>query len=280
MAKLSPNLKALIAAPFARPDPTAAPAHIADVYRSIASDAAKNNVSLKPWLALSSAATFTLNSPESLSAIHSVATSYAPSGETNPKVMVAEFIREVGLKCISFNGIPRTINCLNAFHASLPANVRSQLETRPTRQPTTANLNNISSRGRGLWDSIYAPFEGKLVTKLATSHPDLPVHILNSHYGPLLADPAERGGLAKTGRILTSVIAISCLRAQTGVAPQVTSHVFGLRKGIEDGTYKAEGEEEVQGVEWLATNEGSEWILRSVDTIVKSLGGSNFSPKL
>lgn len=53
MTKLSPSLKALIAAPFARPDPTAAPARIVDVYKAVANDAAKHNVSLKPWLALS-----------------------------------------------------------------------------------------------------------------------------------------------------------------------------------------------------------------------------------
>lgn len=192
-------------------------------------------------------------------------------------MVAAELIREVGLKCISFNGIPRTINCLNAFYSSLPTDVAAQLAKQPTRQPTTANLDAITARGRALWDSIYAPFEDKLVTKLGTSHPDLPVHILNSHYGPLLSDPAERGGLAKTGRILTSIIAMSCLRAQTGVGLQVLSHVFGLRKGIEDGTYKAEGEEAIENVEWLATDEGSEWILRSVDTISEALGGGNFA---
>jgi hypothetical protein len=232
-----------------------------------------------------SAATFTLNSPESLSVLHNVAAlSATSSGVIDPGLQAAELIREVGLKCISFNGIPRTINCLNAFRASLPDPVASQLATRPTRQPTEANLAEITRRGRGLWDSVYAPFEDKLVEKLATSHPDLPVHILNSHYGPLLSDPSgERGGLARTGRVLTSVIAIACLRAQTGVGPQVLSHVFGLRKGIEDGSYKAEGEEVVEGAEWLAGDEGSEWILKSVDSISEALGGSNFArpgPKL
>ena len=226
-----------------------------------------------------SAATFTLNSPESLSTLHHIATSSAPPSTTNPAVQTAELIREVGLKCISFNGIPRSINCLNAFHASLPAAVTSQLATQPTRQPTASNLASITRRGRALWDSVYAPFENKLVDKLATSHPDLPVHILNSHYGPLLSDPTERSGdgLARTGRVVTSVIAVACLRAQTGVGPQVLSHVFGLRKGIEDGSYRAEGEEVVEGAEWLAGDEGSEWILRSVDAIAEALGGSNFA---
>lgn len=52
MSKLSPSLKALINAPFARPDATAAPARIREVYKTIANDAAKHNVGVKPWLAL------------------------------------------------------------------------------------------------------------------------------------------------------------------------------------------------------------------------------------
>lgn len=188
-------------------------------------------------------------------------------------------IREVGLKCISFNGIPRSINCLNAFHASLPDEITSQLETAPSRAPTPDLLPAMARRGRALWDSVYRPFERKLVAKLATAHPDLPVHILHSHYAALLADPdaASRGGLASTGRILTSLIAVACLRAQTGVGPQVLSHVFGLRKAIEDGSYREPGQEVVEGAEWLAGEEGSEWILRTVDSISEVLGGGNFA---
>lgn len=52
MSKLAPGLKALINAPFSRPDATAAPARIREVYKAIANDAAKKNVGLKPWLAL------------------------------------------------------------------------------------------------------------------------------------------------------------------------------------------------------------------------------------
>ncbi|KAK0379394.1 hypothetical protein CLIM01_03245 [Colletotrichum limetticola] len=277
MSKLAPSLKALINAPFARPGQTAAPSHIREVYQAIAKDAASKNVGAKPWLAISAAATFTLNSPDSLESLYSVASS---SGRPD-KRETAEFIREIGLKCISFNGIPRTINCLNAFYASLPKDVTAQLETKPTRTPNAQNIDAITVRGQGLWDSIYAPFEVKLYEKLAQSHPDLPVHILHSHYAGLLSEPKERGGLASVGRVLTSMIAISCLRAQTGVGPQVLSHVFGLRKGLEDGTYKADNQEDIQGAEWLASDEGSEWILTSVDTITEAIGGaarSNFAP--
>lgn len=80
--------------------------------------------------------------------------------------------------------------------------------------------------------------------------------------------------------MLTSIVAVSCLRAQTGVGPQVTSHVFGLRKAFEDGSAKAKGEQEVQGGEWLASDEGNQWILESVDRIVGALGEgrSSFAP--
>lgn len=63
------------------------------------------------------------------------------------------------------------------------------------------------------------------------------------------------------------------------MGPQVVSHVFGLRKAFEDGT--AENEEEVPGGKWLASNEGSLWLLEQVDSIVHALGGgkgTTFAP--
>ncbi len=227
-------------------------------------------------MSFQAAATFTLNSPDSLQVLQQVATS-TPTSET--PVTAAEFIREVGLKCISFNGIPRTINCLGAFRAGLPAEVGSQLSTQPTRQVTESNLGPFNKRGRALWDSVYIPFNVKLYEKLGESHPDLPVHILGSHYGPLLSNPEERSGLGTVGRSLTSILAIACLRAQTGVGPQVLSHVFGLRKAVEQGAHETEFDnaEEVAAVARLASDEGSEWILKSIDRIYEALGPS-FAP--
>lgn len=196
-------------------------------------------------------------------------------------------MREVGLKCISFNGIARSINGLNAFHASLPEHVTRQLATRqPSRVPTPQNLDATLQRGRQLWDVIYAPFEKKLVDKLAAAHPDLPVHILTSHYGPLLADPppedkkGQQQQQQHTGRALTSLVAIACLRAQTGVGPQVLSHVFGLRKQYEDGSYLREMPRETEeGMAWMASDEGLEWILKAVDRIQSALEGRRAAPQ-
>lgn len=81
--------------------------------------------------------------------------------------------------------------------------------------------------------------------------------------------------------MLTSIVAVSCLRAQTGVGPQVISHVFGLRKAFEDGS--AEPESEIQGGQWLASDEGSVWLIEVVDRIVESIGGAqgtSFAPGL
>lgn len=109
------------------------------------------------------------------------------------------------------------------------------------------------------------------------------MHILGSHYAPLLSNPegVERGGLATVGRVLTSLVAIATLRAQTGVGPQVLSHVFGLRKAINQGFQdkEAESDEERRGMEWLAGEEGSEWVLNSVDSIAEAVG-NNFASKL
>ncbi|KAK8904856.1 hypothetical protein QC760_007190 [Botrytis cinerea] len=213
----------------------------------------------------------TMNSPDSMLELFRLATKDKDHAHA---VKTVEQMREVGLKCIGFNGIPRTINVLGQFRANLPDEIMNSLNKTPSRELTTTNVDGAKARGRGLWDSIYRPFETKLLNKLAESHPDLPVFILNS-YSSLFTDPSVSSRPVKIGRVLTSLIGITCLRAQTGVGPQVTSHVFGLRKAFEDGTYKAAGEEPVEGGEWLAGEEGNAWILNTVDKIVEAIGGES-----
>jgi len=139
--------------------------------------------------------------------------------------------------------------------------------------PTPDNLATTSTRGRALWDSVYEPHSTKLLSKLSAAHPDLPTHILQSHYGPLLSDPFRTAppGHFKAGRVLTSLVAIACLRAQQGVGPQVTSHVFGLKKALLEGG-GAEGEEPVKGQEWLTSDEGVTWVISSTDDISRVVG--------
>lgn len=117
-----------------------------------------------------------------------------------------------------------------------------------------------------------------MLNKLADSHPDLPVHIVSSHYAALFADPLKRPGRVRVGKVLTSLGGIACLRAQTGVEPQVTSHVFGLRKAVEDGSWMSDDALPQPGVQWLAGEEGNQWVLETVDSIVGAISRGNGSP--
>ncbi|KAH8728592.1 Dol-P-Man:Man(5)GlcNAc(2)-PP-Dol alpha-1,3-mannosyltransferase [Phaeosphaeriaceae sp. PMI808] len=270
MSKLSPSLKSLINAAHSRPGPVPAPPRIQAVYQRIQEEATGRKLGRPSWLGIATAATMTLNSPESMLALYN---STSASKSASESVANAEFMREVGLKCIGFNGIPRTINMLNAFRAQLPPSIASSLNTTPTRIPSPSNIEAINTRGRALWDAIYRPLETKLEHKLGDAHPDLPVFIINQEYGGLFTDPPGKPG-AKVGRITTSLVAITCLRAQQGVGPQVLSHVFGLRKAWEDGSWKDEpdaGEEE--GIRWLVSDQGCTWVLEKVDELVAALGG-------
>lgn len=158
--------------------------------------------------------------------------------------------------------------------------MRSKLSTKPTRQFSADNIEQRKSDGLALWDSVYYGFERKLLDKLAQSHPDLPVHIIHSHYAGSLSNPSrgtyvdgeEKPRETHVGRVLTSLVAISCLRAQTGVGPQVISHIFGLRKAYERGDAEAEGEVEVQGGKWLSSEEGNKWVLEWIDELIRGIG--------
>lgn len=283
MSKLSDTVKALINASHARPGYTPSSAGVQTALTRFASDAAEKKVGLPAWVTLSTAVSATLNCPEAMTQIFHLANSTPTPNEQRTPVQNAELIREVGLKCISFNGIPRSINTLGAFRSSLPDDVGSQLSTTPTRELTPSNLELRKKDGLALWDSVYVGFERKLLDKLAHSHPDLPVHILNGHYSNLLSNPRGVPQPAKVGRVLTSLVAIACLRAQTGVGPQVVSHIFGLRKAYDNGDAQAEGEEPVEGGAWLATEDGNIWILENIDKLVNVISGgegTTFAPGL
>ena len=70
--------------------------------------------------------------------------------------------------------------------------------------------------------------------------------------------PSEQGNLS---RAPGSVVGIACLRAEGGVGPQLVSHVYGLLKARDvEGLSKEDY--------WLATDEGTEWVIRTVDRIL------------
>ena len=75
---------------------------------------------------------------------------------------------------------------------------------------------------------------------------------------PLPGGASEQGNLS---RALGSVVGAACLRAEGGVGPQLTSHVFGLLKARKDPAGLSAEDR------WLSSDEGTEWVLRSVDRI-------------
>ena len=94
----------------------------------------------------------------------------------------------------------------------------------------------------------------------------VPAFIIQS-YGAVLSpwplgDPAHTPG--NVNRTLTSVLGTACLRTEGGVGPQLISHVFGLLKSRGD-SYA--GEPTTEGDRWLSSDEGTEWVITTVDEI-------------
>lgn len=228
---------------------------------------------------LQSATAFTMNCPGALHEIyHQSQTSSNPSSSTGqtdaPAIASAELIREVGLKCISLNGVAISINCMSAFHKALPSNVVQQLSQRKAvRHMSRQNIDHYLTNGQKLWNSIYGGFADSLYQKLSQVHPDLAPYILYGHYAGVLSEIETNDQLPqiRLGRVLTSILAVCALRAQTGVAPQVTSHLFGLRNAFSPGAAENPHDPQGFGGEWLASDEGNCWILESVDKLKKGI---------
>lgn len=125
MSKLSPALKQLINAPFARPGALPAPQGIKTFYEKLAKDAKDRGVGVPAWLSMATATTMTMNSPDSLAELF-----HAASPE-HDAVATAELMREVGLKCIGFNGV-----CLSSLPLCLQSSITDKGNHRSPVQST------------------------------------------------------------------------------------------------------------------------------------------------
>ncbi|PWN96787.1 hypothetical protein FA09DRAFT_309850, partial [Tilletiopsis washingtonensis] len=165
----------------------------------------------------------------------------------------------------------QVINNLAALRAAVDedAELAEALPTAPRRKVTSDSLPRVQAAAEALWDDIYTPHSAKLVKILGKSHPDLPVFIIDGEYGPLFSPPAsfaaapEQEPAWEVGRLRTSLVAVAALRAQGGVGPQVTSHIWGLLKAAP----AAHG----AGQQWLCTEEGALWVVRTVDKICQAV---------
>jgi len=76
---------------------------------------------------------------------------------------------------------------------------------------------------------------------------------------------------------MSSVVGSACLRAEGGVGPQLTSHVFGLLKAREaEGQGYGMNEED----RWLATDAGTAWVISTVDSILDVVAPGMNQPDL
>lgn len=81
---------------------------------------------------------------------------------------------------------------------------------------------------------------------------------LKSYADATSLDDPDQGNLS---RALGSVVGIATLRAEGRVGPQLISHTFGLLKAR-----YVEGQSEEDA--WLSSDEGTEWVIRTVDDIL------------
>ncbi|KAG8941602.1 hypothetical protein FRC03_004307 [Tulasnella sp. 419] len=240
----------------------------------------KDEEGLRAMLVVTTATLLTINSPASFGILYRFASSNGSSpASLQDRVDRAGLMREAGLKCAVLVGAPRTINCLAALRASLEDDVKEKLDSvQSSREPLSQQ--QVINNGAHLFNSIYIPHTEKLLGKLKASHPDFGDFVIQHAYGGLLSNPPLHPTSQSihhrppvVTRTLTSALAIACLRAQGGVGPQLTSHVFGLLKaGEEMNANGDEGELEVE--KWLATDEGVEWVVRSVDRVCEVVGKS------
>lgn len=72
------------------------------------------------------------------------------------------------------------------------------------------------------------------------------------------SEDLDQGNLS---RALGSIVGIATLRSEGRVGPQLVSHAFGLLKAR-----YTEGQNEEDA--WLSSDEGTEWVIRTVDEIL------------
>ncbi|RPD61933.1 hypothetical protein L226DRAFT_571324 [Lentinus tigrinus ALCF2SS1-7] len=277
---LPPAVKQLLTLRNPQPRPAPQLSRLNAVLTSTLLDA-KAKKAERGWLTLATCTLLTANAPPTIGHLYRFTTRSDPENVATRRGLAealekAAVMRESALKSCIFVGVPRTILSLASLHEAIEDDVKSGLRKTSKRTVTPENVQEIVARGQALWASIYEPFAEKLYNKLGSYHPDFIEFIIQAYgavLAPLPGGDAEQGNLS---RALGSVVGTACLRAEGGVGPQLTSHVFGLLKarnveGLSEEDY------------WLATDEGTEWVIRTVDTILDvvkpELGDGSAAPQ-
>ncbi|WFD31624.1 protein S-acyltransferase [Malassezia sp. CBS 17886] len=266
-----------------RPAPRAA--LLDDLFRRVSDSAAERRVAWAEWLSVCTATLFALDSPGSLRVVHRFAMRADEGSGVRPleeRVDRACLMREVGLKCIGLIGTPKAINNLSTLRSVVDedAELARAMPTDPRRDLSTPEWNQAKAAGNKVFDSIYLDKAEKLRQVLSKSHPDLAHYIVSHEYGALFAPPpmytadgADAAPLPWEGtRQRMSLISIAALQAQGGVAPQVTSHVYGLLRSGPSIEHVSDPARE--GLDFLTTPDGATWVVETVNEICRVVDGA------
>ena len=118
----------------AGPSPTPKLASVSSHFQSLQAEAKHKGIGWGEWVSIATATLFTLNNPGSLQALHKFAAG-AQTGDLEHRTNVAQLMRETGLKCIGFIGIPKVINNLAALRKAVEedSELVKALPTQPRR---------------------------------------------------------------------------------------------------------------------------------------------------
>ncbi|EAU84256.2 hypothetical protein CC1G_01252 [Coprinopsis cinerea okayama7 len=279
--RLTPSLKQLLALRGPQPLPSPPLPQLNAIFSKTLRDAQHRRAETG-WLVLTICSLLTVNRPSAVGHLYRFVTrdsllegSAARTIDVPSAVNKAALMRESALKSVIFVGVPRVIQSLAALHEALDDEVKQALRTSSRRTASMENIDSILSQGRALWDSVYTPHADKLHAKLGSYHPDFIAFIIQC-YGSVLSplaggtkSYADRSGLGDSdqgnlSRALGSVVGMATLRAEGGVGPQLVSHTFGLLKARNTPGQSAEDQ-------WLSSDEGAEWVLRTVDEILEGV---------
>ncbi|KAI3624542.1 hypothetical protein CBS14141_002970 [Malassezia furfur] len=250
-----------------------------DLFQRINSRAQQHSIAWGEWV--TTATMFALNSPGSLKSFHRFVVRREGSNELRPvseRVERACLMREVGLKSIGLIGTPKAINNLAALRAMVDedAECAAAMPNEPRRDISPAEWDHVKNVGFMVWEDIYREKEKRLRDVLAHSHPDLGIYILQNEYGPLFAPPTMYKQIEEptweVNRVRVSLMNMAALHAQGGVAPQVTSHTFGLLRSGPSFAH-VQGPERA-GLDFLTTLEGATWVIETVNDVAAVIEGA------
>ncbi|KAI0366286.1 hypothetical protein BV20DRAFT_972003 [Pilatotrama ljubarskyi] len=226
---------------------------------------AKAKKAEKAWLTLITSTLMSVDVPDAVPYLYHFVTrdnvdSHATRRSVQEAADKAELMREAMLKGIIFVGMPRSILSLESLYGAVDADVKNHLREHSLRAMTPANIDERLAHGKALMDSIY-PEAAEDRARLSTYHPDFSDVVIQSYAATLAPLPGGNAVRGNLDRALTSVVGVACLRSEGGVGELLDSHFLGLLRardvpGLTHEDY------------WVASDEGAEWVLRTVDAIL------------